>query len=391
MIQRVVKRGFSLWSGVPLNPPDPVLGVAEAFKKDSAQNKVNLSVGAYRDDNGKPVILKCVQKASQIIMEKNLDNEYLPIEGNVNFINLALKLGYGNAFYNSNKDRIVGAQALSGTGALRVGLDFCKKFLPADTTVYIPNPTWPNHRNIAQDAGFQVKEYFYYDPALKNVNFQKLHDDISKMKDGSVLVMHACAHNPTGCDLSVEQWKELKDLFLKKNHICFMDMAYQGFTSGDCQADSASVRIFAEAGVNMLLAQSFAKSMGLYGQRIGSISILTKDANEQKHVLSQVKQVIRPQVSSPPLHGARIAEIILSNPDLLQLWYQEVKEMADRIAIMRKSLVKNLKDVGSTHNWSHITNQRGMFAYTVIQFFIYFIQFLIKKGSQQRSSQQSYK
>ncbi|EAR96540.1 class I/II aminotransferase (macronuclear) [Tetrahymena thermophila SB210] len=364
MLSRILTRHFSLWAGVPKAPPDPVLGVAEAFKKDPATNKVNLSVGAYRDDNGKPVVLECVRKAQQIVIEKNLDNEYLPIQGNDVFTHAALKLGYGDAFYSSNKDRLAGVQVLSGTGALRTGFDFLKKFLPAETTVYVPNPTWPNHNNIARDAGFKVEFYTYYDPATKSVNFSKLLDEAKTFKNGSVFILHACAHNPTGCDLSINQWKELRDVFLKKNHIAFMDMAYQGFTSGDCQKDSEAVRLFADSNVNMLLGQSFAKSMGLYGQRIGSLSVLTQNANEAQNVLSQLKQVIRPNISSPPLHGARIAEIILTNPELLQLWYREVKIMADRIAQMRVQLVKNLKDVGSQHDWSHITNQRGMFAYT---------------------------
>ncbi|CAD8153035.1 unnamed protein product [Paramecium octaurelia] len=357
-------RYFSVWSQVPMGPADPILGVAAQFKADPSTTKVNLSIGAYRDNDGKPVVLESVKRAEQIIKEKKLDNEYLPVEGLQSFIDASIKLGYGDAYYAQNGKSIAGCQVLSGTGAVRLGFEFSKKFLPQGTKVYMPNPTWPNHHNIARMAGLEISEYRYFDPKTRGVDFSGLVEDLNKAQNGSVILFHACAHNPTGCDLTTAQWTQLLDLTKKKNFLPFFDMAYQGFTSGDVNKDAEAVRLFTAQGVPIVLGQSFAKNMGLYGQRTGCLSFVCSNQQEKDKVVSQLKLLARPLWSSPPLHGARVADIILNTPELNQLWLQEVKMMANRIQLMRVGLANTLKSLGSPHDWSHISKQIGMFAFT---------------------------
>jgi len=273
-------------------------------------------------------------------------------------------LGYGPNNRAVQDKRVVGLQTLSGTGACRLATAFIKKFLPEGTAVYLPSPTWPNHKNLCEHAGVPWKEYAYYDPKVKGVDFNGLVKDLEKAPEGSVVLLHACAHNPTGADLTLTQWKQLKDLIGKKRLIPFFDMAYQGFTTGDCDKDAAAVRLFAEDSPNMMLAQSYAKNMGLYGHRIGAISFITQDENEAQRVLSQAKILARGMYSSPPFSGARIVDTILNTPELNSLWLREVKLMADRIATMRISLVSALTKTGNPHSWKHVTDQLGMFAFT---------------------------
>jgi len=345
-------------------PTDPILGITEAFKNDKDPKKVNLGVGAYRDDNGKPWILPSVIKASKAVADKNLDHEYLPIQGLDSFIEGSLKLAYGKDSKPLKENRIAALQSLSGTGACRLATAYFKRFLPEGTAVFIPKPTWPNHKNIIEHSGLKWKEYRYYDSKTKGVDFKGLLEDLEAAPSGSVILLHVCAHNPTGADPTLDQWKQIKEVIKKKNLIPFFDSAYQGFTSGDCDRDAAPVRLFAEDGMNVILAQSFAKNMGLYGQRIGCFSIVCSDLNEKARVLSQAKMIARAMYSNPPLTGARIVDAVLNTPDLNTQWLGEVKSMAQRIADMRKALVEGLKKAGSPHNWKHITDQIGMFAYT---------------------------
>ena len=232
----------------------------------------------------------------------------------------------------------------------------------------MPEPSWPIHKGICQEIRMPVKEYKYYDPATKGLNFNGLKEDLTAAPEGSVVILHACAHNPTGVDLNKQQWTDLKTLFQQKKHIAFFDMAYQGFTSGNIHEDAFAVRLFANdltADIPLILAQSFAKNFGLYGQRIGCLSTICSSEKEASDVQSQMKILARRIYSNPPLHGARIVSTILLNKDLYELWLQEVKLMADRIANMRKLLVNDLKNAGSTLIWDHITQQIGMFAFTV--------------------------
>uniref|UniRef100_A0A673VKR7 Aspartate aminotransferase n=1 Tax=Suricata suricatta TaxID=37032 RepID=A0A673VKR7_SURSU len=314
-------RASSWWTHVEMGPPDPILGVTEAFKRDTNSKKMNLGVGAYRDDNGKPYVLPSVRK-------------------------------------------YVTVQTISGTGALRIGASFLQRFFKFSRDVFLPKPSWGNHTPIFRDAGMQLHGYRYYDPKTCGFDFTGAIEDISKMPQQSVLLLHACAHNPTGVDPRPEQWKEIATVVKKNNLFAFFDMAYQGFASGDGNKDAWAVRHFIEQGINVCLCQSYAKNMGLYGERVGAFTVVCKDADEAKRVESQLKILIRPMYSNPPINGARIASTILMSPDLRKQWLQEVKGMADRIISMRTQLVSNLKKEGSSHNWQHITDQIGMFCFT---------------------------
>jgi aspartate aminotransferase len=357
------QRTFSLWANVPLGPPDPILGVTEAFKKDTASSKVSLGAGTYRDDNNKPYILECVRKAVQVIQSKNLDYEYLPVEGLQGFINASSTLAYGDNSAAIKEKRVVGIQALSGTGSIRLGSAFIKRFLPG-VVVYIPEVTWPNHRNILRDSGVEFKNYKYYNPQTKGLNIDGLLSDIKAAPNGSVFLLHASAHNPSGVDPKPEQWLKIREAILQKKHLAFFDMAYQGFTSGDPARDAFAVRSFVEGNVPVILGQSFAKNFGLYGLRTGLFSVILDNPKQFEAVQSQLKILARPIWSNPPLTGARIVDTVLHDKELNALWHKEVKMMADRIASMRIALVDSLKKLGSPHNWQHITDQIGMFAFT---------------------------
>ncbi|XP_031192732.1 aspartate aminotransferase, mitochondrial [Mastomys coucha] len=357
-------RASSWWTHVEMGPPDPILGVTEAFKRDTNSKKMNLGVGAYRDDNGKPYVLPSVRKAEAQIAAKNLDKEYLPIGGLAEFCKASAELALGENNEVLKSGRFVTVQTISGTGALRVGASFLQRFFKFSRDVFLPKPSWGNHTPIFRDAGMQLQGYRYYDPKTCGFDFSGALEDISKIPEQSVLLLHACAHNPTGVDPRPEQWKEMASVVKKKNLFAFFDMAYQGFASGDGDKDAWAVRHFIEQGINVCLCQSYAKNMGLYGERVGAFTVVCKDAEEAKRVESQLKILIRPLYSNPPLNGARIAATILTSPDLRKQWLQEVKGMADRIISMRTQLVSNLKKEGSSHNWQHITDQIGMFCFT---------------------------
>ncbi|KAJ8247374.1 hypothetical protein GJAV_G00245660 [Gymnothorax javanicus] len=357
-------RASSWWSEVQMGPPDPILGVTEAFKRDTNPKKMNLGVGAYRDDQGKPYVLSCVRKAEALIAAKKLDKEYLPIGGLGEFAKACAELALGPENEVLKSGRNVTVQSISGTGSLRIGANYLSRFHTVTRDVYLPKPSWGNHTPIFRDAGLQLKAYTYYDPSTCGFNFKGALDDISKMPEKSILVLHACAHNPTGVDPRPEQWKEISALVKKRNLLVFFDMAYQGFASGDIDRDAWAVRYFIEQGHNILLSQSFAKNMGLYGERVGGFTVVCKDAEEAKRVESQLKILIRPMYSNPPMNGARIAATILNTPELRSEWLEEVHGMANRIIKMREQLVANLKKEGSTHNWQHVIDQIGMFCFT---------------------------
>ncbi|XP_043101708.1 glutamic-oxaloacetic transaminase 2b, mitochondrial [Puntigrus tetrazona] len=357
-------RASSWWAEVQMGPPDPILGVTEAYKRDTNSKKMNLGVGAYRDDNGKPYVLSCVRKAEALIASKALDKEYLPIGGLGDFNKACAELALGSDSEVLQSKRSITVQTISGTGSLRIGANYLSRFHTLARDVYLPKPSWGNHTPIFRDAGMQLKAYRYYDPATCGFDFAGALDDISKIPEQSVIMLHACAHNPTGVDPRPEQWKELSAVIKKRKLLVFFDMAYQGFASGDIDRDAWAVRYFIEQGHNVLLSQSFAKNMGLYGERVGGFTVVCADAEEAKRVESQLKILIRPIYSNPPMNGARIASTILNTPELRSTWLEEVKGMADRIISMREMLVNNLKNEGSTHNWQHVIDQIGMFCFT---------------------------
>ncbi|KAK3191789.1 aspartate transaminase aat1 [Lecanicillium sp. MT-2017a] len=350
----------STWANVPQGPP-AILGITEAWKADANAQKINLGVGAYRDDKGKPYVLPSVRDAEQKVIDDKMNKEYAGITGVPELPALAAKLAYGE---DAALDRIAITQSISGTGALRIGAAFLERFYPGEKKIYIPTPSWANHKAVFLDAGLKVEQYRYYNKDTIGLDFEGMVADMKAAPKGSIFLLHACAHNPTGVDPTPEQWMELSKVAKEQEHFAFFDMAYQGFASGDINKDAFAVRHFVEQGHNVALCQSFAKNMGLYGERVGAFSFVCADAAEKKRVDSQLKILIRPLYSNPPIHGARIASTILSNPKLRDQWLQELKGMADRIITMRSLLKDNLEKLGSKHDWSHITSQIGMFAYT---------------------------
>lgn len=357
-------RAGSWWTGVEMGPPDPILGVTEAFKKDTNPKKMNLGVGAYRDDQGKPFVLPSIRKAEIKVVESGLNKEYAPIGGEAEFGKLSATLAFGDAAGVIESGRYSTFQSISGTGALRIGANFLAKWFPGKKVVYLPKPSWGNHTPIFKHAGLEVAGYTYYDPKTCGLDFEGACNDISNIPEESIILLHACAHNPTGVDPKPEQWKELSQLIKKKNLYPFFDMAYQGFATGSVDDDSFAVRQFLEDGHNICLSQSYAKNMGLYGERAGAFTLVCKDKEEASRVGSQMKILIRPLYSSPPIHGARLVTTILSDTELRAEWLGDVKVMADRIITMRQKLKEGLIREGSTHNWEHITDQIGMFCFT---------------------------
>jgi aspartate aminotransferase len=343
-------------------PVDPILGVSEAFKADTNPLKMNVGVGAYRNDDGKPVVLECVREAERRVAGAH-NMEYLPIVGDREFVNEALKVAYGDDASCLKDGRTAAIQSLSGTGSCRLIAEFMQRFAPG-AKIYIPTPTWSNHHNIWRDAGVEESTFRYYDAATRGLDYAGMMEDVSKAPKGSFFLLHACAHNPTGVDPSAEQWAELSTLMKEKGLFPIFDSAYQGFASGDFVRDGAAVTKFLEDGHQIALSQSFAKNFGMYGQRIGTVSFVCQDAEEASRVESQLKGVARAMYSNPPLHGALLAKTVLSDPALKQQWFEEVKGMADRIISMRTALRSNLEGLGSQHNWQHITDQIGMFCFS---------------------------
>jgi aspartate aminotransferase len=353
---------------VPKGPEDPILGVTLAFNKDTSPKKMNLGVGAYRDDNNKPYILPTVRQATSDLQKRldegKEDHEYLGIVGDPSFNKAAIKLALGENSQHIIDKKVVTVQALSGTGALRIAGDFLNRFYAHNKQIFVPTPTWANHIPLFTDAGLEVKYYRYYDKAANGLDWKGLIDDINSAPNKSIILLHACAHNPTGQDPKLDQWKELEKHIKTKEHLVVFDSAYQGFASGDPEKDAAAVRYFVEQGHNIVLCQSFAKNFGLYGQRIGAVSFLTSTPEEAINVESQLKILVRPMYSNPPKQGAKIVSAILNNSELATEWRKEVKGMADRIITMRDRLVHGLKEAGSTRDWTHITDQIGMFCFS---------------------------
>ena len=318
--------------------------------------------GAYRDDDGKPVVLSCVREAEARI-SGNQNMEYLPMGGLKAFCALSAELAYGGQSPYLADGRVAAIQTLSGTGACRIFADFQRRYAPG-AAMYIPVPTWSNHHNIWADAGVPQKTYRYYDPASRGLNLDWVLQDIASAPEGSFFLLHACAHNPTGVDPTPQQWGAISKAMKARNQFALFDMAYQGFASGDCERDAAAIRIFVGDGHRVACAQSFAKNMGLYGQRIGCLSVLCASEDEAAAVESQLKQVARPMYSNPPLHGARLVATVLGEPGLKAAWHGEVKQMADRIIGARSLLRAELEAAGSRLPWGHVTDQIGMFFYS---------------------------
>ena len=352
----------SLFAAIELAPRDPILGITEAFNADTNPDKTNLGVGVYYDDNGKVPLLECVQKAEALLMAKLAPRTYLPIEGLAAYDKAVQELVFGADSEIVTGKRAITAQAIGGTGALKLGADFLKRFSP-NSQVWISDPSWENHRALFESAGFVVNNYPYYDVATRGVNFSGMLDALNTMPAGSIVVLHACCHNPTGADLSDAQWEQVIAVVTKRGLIPFLDMAYQGFGDG-IEEDGKVVRQFAKTGAPLFVSNSFSKSFSLYGERVGALSIVASDAQEATRLMSQLKRVIRTNYSNPPMHGGQIVATALSTPELRKLWETELGGMRVRIKAMRQAFVDQLKAKAPAHDFSFVVQQRGMFSYS---------------------------
>lgn len=352
----------SLFANVEMAPRDPILGLNEAYAADTRSEKVNLGVGVYYDNNGKIPLLDAVKAAERARLESAPPRGYQPIEGPAAYNTAVQNLLFGKDSSLISEGRTVTAQALGGTGALKIGADFLKRLNP-NAKVYISDPSWENHRALFEAAGFEVGTYPYYDASTRGVNFDALISAINAFDAGTVLVLHVCCHNPTGADLSDQQWAEIVKVCQQRGLVPFLDMAYQGFAEG-IDADAVAVRLFADSGLSFFISSSFSKSFSLYGERVGALTIITQNRDESARVLSQLKRVIRTNYSNPPIHGGAIVSAVLNSADLRQQWETELAGMRERIRAMRQGLVEQLKQVGASQDFSFVTAQRGMFSYT---------------------------
>jgi aromatic-amino-acid transaminase len=353
---------MSLFTAVEMAPRDPILGLNEQFNADTNPAKVNLGVGVYYDDNGKLPLLECVQIAEKQMMETPKPRGYLPIDGIAAYDSAVKGLVFGTDSEPVKSGRVATVQCIGGTGGLKVGADFLKRLNP-DAKVLISDPSWENHRALFTNAGFTVDTYAYYDEAKRGVNFDGMLASLNAAAAGTIVVLHACCHNPTGYDITAAQWDEVVAIVKAKNLVAFLDMAYQGFGYGLIE-DGAVINKFVAAGLDFFVSTSFSKSFSLYGERVGGLSVLCESKEEADRVLSQLKIVIRTNYSNPPTHGGAVVAAVLGNPELRALWEKELGEMRVRIKAMRQKLVDGLKAAGVKEDMSFITTQIGMFSYS---------------------------
>ena len=352
----------ALFSHIEMAPRDPILGVNESFNADLNPAKVNLGVGVYTDENGKIPVLECVKRAELAMAEKSAPRGYLPIDGIAAYDKATQALVFGADSDIVKSNRAVTVQAVGGTGALKVGADFLHRFSPS-STVYISTPSWENHRALFEAAGFEVADYAYYDVPTRSLNFAGFLAAVKAMPSGSIVVLHACCHNPTGVDPTYAQWQQIAVAVRTGGLVPFLDMAYQGFGDGVVE-DGAVVKLFAETPGPIFVASSFSKSFSLYGERIGALSVVAADKDEAVRVLSQLKRVIRTNYSNPPTHGGALVAAALTDPQARLLWDKELGEMRDRIKAMRVALHAALKHLAPSANFENILTQRGMFSYS---------------------------
>ena len=352
----------SLFAAVQMAPRDPILGVTEAFVADTNPAKVNLGVGIYTDDTGKVPLLECVRRAERALVEAATPRSYLPIDGLAAYDKAvqALVFGAGNAVITEK--RVITAQALGGTGGLKLGADLLKRISP-DAQVWISDPSWENHRALFEGAGFTVNTYPYYHAASHGLDFDGMIGTLRGLPAGAIVLLHACCHNPTGVDLSTDQWNTVIATVRERGLVPFLDIAYQGFADG-IDADASAVRAFAAAGIPMLVSNSFSKSFSLYGERVGALSIVAASPDEAARLLSQLKRVIRSNYSNPPTHGGKVVAAVLDSPELRTLWEQELGTMRERIRAMRSALVNALEQKVPGADYDYVLHQRGMFSYS---------------------------
>ncbi len=353
---------MSLFKSVEMAPRDPILGLNEQFNADANPQKVNLGVGVYYDDSGKLPLLQCVQQAEKQMMEAPKARGYLPIDGIAAYDQAVKSLVFGAESEPVKSGRVATVQALGGTGGLKIGADFLRKVNP-NAKVLISDPSWENHRALFSQAGFTVGTYPYYNAARRGVDFDGMLTALNMAPEGTVVVLHACCHNPTGYDITAEQWDKVIAACKAKKLVPFLDMAYQGFGAGIAE-DGAVIGKFVQSGQDFFVSTSFSKSFSLYGERVGALSVLCSDKEEASRVLSQLKIMIRTNYSNPPTHGAAVVTAVLSDPSLRALWEKELGEMRLRIKQMRLALVEKLKTAGVKEDMGFITTQIGMFSYS---------------------------
>ena len=352
----------SLFAAVEMAQRDPILGLNEQFNADTNPAKVNLGVGVYFDDAGKLPVLRCVAAAEKLLLETSRPKGYLPIDGIAAYDKAVQGLVFGADSTVVTSGRVATVQALGGTGGLKLGADFLKRLRP-ETKVLISDPTWENHRGIFSNAGFSVETYPYYDAPSRGIRFDAMLAALAVAPAGTVVVLHACCHNPTGCDLSAAQWQQVANTCAERGLVPFLDMAYQGFGAG-IAADGAAVQSFVATGQQFFISTSFSKSFSLYGERVGALSVVCASQEECTRVLSQLKIVIRTNYSTPPTFGAQVVTTVLTTPELRAMWEEELAGMRDRIKTMRHALVAQMQAAGVQGDLGYITTQVGMFSYS---------------------------
>ena len=353
---------MSLFTAVEMAPRDPILGLNEQFAADTHPQKVNLGVGVYYDDKGKLPLLQCVQAAEKLMADKPSPRGYLPIDGIAAYDSAVKSLVFGAQSEPFTSGRVATIQAIGGTGGLKVGADFLKRLKP-QAKVLISDPSWENHRALFTNAGFVVEAYPYYDAAQRGIHFDGMLAALNAAEAGTIVVLHACCHNPTGYDITAAQWDQVIAAVKARDLVPFLDMAYQGFGHGIAE-DGAVIGKFVAAGLSFFVSTSFSKSFSLYGERVGALSVLCQSKEEADRVLSQLKIAIRTNYSNPPIHGGAVVAAVLNTPALRQQWEQELAEMRVRIKAMRQSLVDGLKAAGVAQDMGFITTQIGMFSYS---------------------------
>lgn len=352
----------SVFHAIEAGSPDPILGITEAFQADPNPKKVNLGVGAYQNDSGKVPILRSVREAEERWLAKEDSKAYLPIPGPESFLKAVQSLLFGADSPLPASGKLVTAQALGGTGALKIGADFLRRFFP-DSGVWISQPTWENHRSLFEQAGFCVRAYPYYNPETHGLDDLGMLDTLRGLPPRSIVVLHVCCHNPTGVDMTPAQWAAVREAVQNADLIPFLDFAYQGFADG-IEEDAAVIRDFAHAGIPCLVANSFSKSFSLYRERVGALTVVTADREEAARVQSQLKRVIRGNYSSPPSHGGSTAMTVLTDPELRAIWAEELETMRLRIRRMRVEFAEGLRARGAARDFRFVLGQRGMFSYS---------------------------
>ncbi|MFH2093769.1 MAG: amino acid aminotransferase [Pseudomonadota bacterium] len=351
-----------MWKNIEQAPADAIFGLTDAFKKDTNPNKVNLGAGVYKDDSGNTPILESVKAAEKMLLSIESSKSYLPISGDPAYARSVQKLLFGETGEAFTSERAATIHAPGGTGALRMGAELLKKFSP-DAAVWVSSPTWANHKGIFSAAGFKIKEYPYYDAQTKSVDVDPFFTCLKQIPQGDIVLLHACCHNPSGVDLSDTQWRQVADIAKEKNWTPFLDFAYQGFGSG-IEEDRFAIDIFCQTGLDLFIASSFSKNIGLYNERTGALTIVSPTQKEAQVAMSHLKLVVRVCYSNPPAHGGLVVSTILNNKELTALWIEEVSDMRKRIVAMRTALVDGLARRGVVEDFSYIKQQRGMFSFS---------------------------